>query len=38
MTTVRIEDEAGAADKLIENIAPVERAAGLDLKRLAQMG
>jgi uncharacterized protein YqgV (UPF0045/DUF77 family) len=38
MIMVRIEDEAEAADKLIENIASVERAAGRDLKRLAQAG
>jgi uncharacterized protein (TIGR00106 family) len=33
MTTVRIEDEAGAADKLIENITSVERAVGHQLRR-----
>lgn len=33
MTTVRIEDEEGARDKLTENIASVERAAGRSLKR-----
>jgi uncharacterized protein (TIGR00106 family) len=33
MTTVRIDDEAGATDKLIENIASVERAVGHQLKR-----
>lgn len=33
MTTVRIEDEEGATDKLKENIASVERAAGRQLKR-----
>jgi uncharacterized protein (TIGR00106 family) len=33
MTTVRIEDEAGATDKLTENIASVERAVGHELKR-----
>jgi len=33
MTTVRIEDEAGATDKLNENIASVERAVGHQLKR-----
>lgn len=33
MTTVRIEDEEGATDKLNENIASVERAAGRRLKR-----
>jgi uncharacterized protein (TIGR00106 family) len=33
MTTVRIEDEAGATDKLNENIASVERAVGHELKR-----
>ena len=32
MTTIRIEDEEGAADKLHENIASVERAAGRQLK------
>ncbi len=39
MTTVRIEDEAGASDKLNENIASVERAAGRQLRRqvLAQL-
>ncbi len=31
MTTVRIEDELGARDKLTENIASVERAAGRPL-------
>jgi uncharacterized protein YqgV (UPF0045/DUF77 family) len=38
MTTVRIEDEEGSADKLTENIASVERAAGRELKRLALGG
>jgi uncharacterized protein (TIGR00106 family) len=33
MTTVRIEDEAGATDKLTDNIASVERAVGHELKR-----
>lgn len=33
MTTVRIEDEEGATDKLNENIVSVERAAGRQLKR-----
>jgi len=33
MTTVRIEDEAGATDKINENIAAVERAAGRKLRR-----
>ena len=33
MTTVRIEDEAGATDKLNENIASVERIVGHELKR-----
>lgn len=33
MTTVRIEDEAGATDKITENIASVERALGHQLKR-----
>ena len=33
MTTLRIEDEEGAIDKLNENIASVERAAGRRLKR-----
>jgi len=37
MTTVRIEDEEGAADKLHENIASVERAAGRELRRLSQV-
>ncbi|HEY7910664.1 MAG TPA: MTH1187 family thiamine-binding protein [Blastocatellia bacterium] len=32
MTTLRIEDEEGATDKLNENIASVERAAGRELK------
>lgn len=32
MTTLRIEDEEGATDKLNENIAAVERAAGRKLK------
>lgn len=34
MTTVRIEDEAGATNKLNENIASVERALGHRLQRL----
>jgi uncharacterized protein (TIGR00106 family) len=38
MTTVRIEDEEGATDKLNENIASVERAAGRQLNRLASTG
>ena len=33
MTTIRIEDEEGATDKLNENIASVERAAGRRLRR-----
>jgi uncharacterized protein (TIGR00106 family) len=33
ITTVRIDDEAGATDKLIENIASVERAVGHQLNR-----
>lgn len=37
MTTVRIEDEQGATDKLHENIASVERAAGRELRRLSQV-
>ncbi|HSF23656.1 MAG TPA: MTH1187 family thiamine-binding protein [Blastocatellia bacterium] len=37
MTTVRIEDEEGATDKLHENIASVERAAGRELRRLPQV-
>ena len=37
MTTVRIEDEEGATDKLHENIASVERAAGRELRRLSQV-
>jgi uncharacterized protein (TIGR00106 family) len=32
MTTVRIEDELGASNKLSENIESVERAAGRQLK------
>ena len=34
MTTLRIEDEEGATDKLNENIAAVERAAGRSLKNV----
>jgi uncharacterized protein (TIGR00106 family) len=37
MTTIRIEDEQGATDKLHENIASVERAAGRELRRLSQV-
>ena len=37
LTTIRIEDEEGATDKLSENIASVERAAGRELRRLAQV-
>jgi uncharacterized protein (TIGR00106 family) len=37
MTTIRIEDEEGATDKLSENISSVERAAGRELRRLAQV-
>jgi uncharacterized protein (TIGR00106 family) len=37
MTTVRIEDEEGGTDKLHENIASVERAAGRELRRLSQV-
>jgi uncharacterized protein (TIGR00106 family) len=33
LTTIRIEDEAGAIDKLVENVASVERAAGRHLSR-----
>jgi uncharacterized protein (TIGR00106 family) len=33
MTTIRIEDEEGVNDKLIENVASVERAAGRHLQR-----
>ena len=33
MTTLRVEDEEGATDKLNENIAAVERAAGRKLRR-----
>jgi uncharacterized protein YqgV (UPF0045/DUF77 family) len=33
MTTIRIEDEEGATDKLNENIASVERTAGRRLRR-----
>lgn len=32
MTTLRIEDEEGATDKITENVAAVERAAGRSLK------
>jgi uncharacterized protein (TIGR00106 family) len=32
MTTIRIQDESGAHDKLNENIASVERAVGHELK------
>lgn len=32
-TTLRIEDEEGATNKIQENVASVERAAGRDLKR-----
>jgi uncharacterized protein (TIGR00106 family) len=32
-TTLRIEDEEGAANKIQENVAAVERAAGRSLKR-----
>ena len=32
-TTLRIEDEEGATDKIDENIASVERAAGRSLRR-----
>lgn len=34
MTTVRIEDEEGATDKLNDNIAAVERAAGRSLMNI----
>jgi uncharacterized protein (TIGR00106 family) len=34
MTTVRIEDEQGATDKLNDNILAVERAAGRSLKNI----
>jgi len=34
MTTIRIEDEEGATNKLDENIAAVERAAGRTLKNV----
>lgn len=37
LTTVRIEDEELATDKLHENIASVERAAGRELRRLSQV-
>ena len=37
MTTVRIEDEEGATNKIQENIASVERAAGRELRRLSQV-
>ncbi len=33
LTTIRIEDEAGVNDKLVENIASVEHAAGRRLSR-----
>ncbi len=35
MTTIRVEDEQGATDKLNENIAAVERAAERPLKTVA---
>ena len=35
MTTVRMEDEEGATDKLSENIEAVERAAGRSFKNIA---
>jgi len=35
MTTIRVEDEEGATDKLDENIAAVERAAERPLKTVA---
>ena len=35
MTTLRMEDEEGATDKLTENIAAVERAAGRSLRNVA---
>lgn len=38
MTTIRIEDEEGATDKLNENIASVERAAGRRLRRCWKSG
>ena len=34
MTTLRIEDEEGGVDKLNENIAAVERAAGRPLRNI----
>ena len=34
MTTIRIEDEEGATDKLNENVVAVERAAGRPLKTM----
>jgi uncharacterized protein (TIGR00106 family) len=34
MTTIRMEDEEGATDKLNENIEAVERAAGRSLKNI----
>ncbi|HSB11526.1 MAG TPA: MTH1187 family thiamine-binding protein [Blastocatellia bacterium] len=37
LTTIRIEDEEAATDKLHENIASVERAAGRELRRLSQV-
>ena len=33
LTTIRVEDEAGVNDKLIENVVSVERAAGRHLGR-----
>jgi uncharacterized protein (TIGR00106 family) len=33
MTTIRIEDEEGATDKITENVVAVERAAGRPLRR-----
>jgi hypothetical protein len=35
MTTIRIEDEEGAINKLTENVAAVERAAGRPLKNIS---
>jgi len=36
MTTIRIEDEEGATDKITENVVAVERAAGRRLRRCSE--
>jgi hypothetical protein len=36
MTTIRIEDEEGATDKIIENVVAVERAAERRLRRCSE--